>query len=700
MENKKSILLITTISMLILLTTAILFPRKPDEAENIQYLRAMEEIMDTQLGKLSPTALVDMSVFLDTAIPYLSFEHGEDPARIAIKQGYVKSIEKDSIRRNDALDILFKLTGVKVNKNADYLDVAKRLEIITDKDKSLHENNKLSASEACYLIVNAKKSWYNILENDVSKKEIDALKYFFTASDFTFSEDGRILWYNDEGGALNALNTQDGSFSVITKPEDPVLETYPAGPNEEVINIYDNNGILRAVQIEESLKPGYVVDKYILYRDSETSSWTRFVEFDLSTSRRYEIIGFSEDNTKLYVKTNIYDNYITIYEVDPQTEARQVVYRNKNADIVDSVIANSIGFVTTDIFHPETKKLLSTIYIDDKPRLVSLDEDFEKVMNNVREDFDENTFPVTVSFDLNYMVLMQKDCYNLGTYYLYNTKTRQFKVLSTPQIDPESIGITLPISFKASDGETIYGYLTLPKGKKPENLPLVVNVHSGYLSRFNWTPTVETIIAADNGYAVLSVNSRISVGYGNEYLDYAVKDLLLPQKDIYEAANWAINSGVANSKNISIMGHSYGGFSAFYQAGVYPQMYKAVISMMGIWDWNDLGNELAGEYELPVWYKRFAPTPGTEIATVLSPSTYVDRIKAPILIIYAGEDNIVYPSQNSRAIMELTANGNKPATLYLPEEGHVPTNTSNLDLIVNYLNEFFSEKVVRLEMKE
>lgn len=693
MENKKGLLTISTISMLILLTVALLFPRKPAEAENIQYLKAMEEISDTQLGKLSPTAQVDMSVFLDTAIPYLTFEHGEDASKVALKQGYVKSINKETLKRNDALDIIFKILNARLPKNADYIDIAKRLEIITDKDKSLHENNKLSASEACYLIVNAKKAWYNTLENDTGKKEIDALKYFLKPSDFVFSEDGRILWYNDEGGALNALNTQDGSFSVITKPEDPELEKFPAGPNMKVVNIYDNNNVLRAVQVEEYLKPGYIVDKYILYRENEAAEFKKVVEFDLSTNKRYEIIGFSEDNSKLYIKTNFYDNYITIYEVDPDTESRQVVYKNRNADVVDTVIAESIGIVTADIIHPVTKKLLSTIYIDDKPRLVTLDDEFERIMAKVREDFGNNTFPVTVSYDLTYMVLMHRDNKDLGTYYLYNTITRSSKLLASPQIDSESLGITLPVSFKASDGETIYGYLTLPKGKRPHNLPLLVNVHSGPSSRFGWTPSYETILASDVGYAVLSINSRISTGYGNEYIDFAVKDLLLPQKDIRDAVDWAIETGIADSKNVNIMGHSYGGFSALYQAGMYPNMYKSAISLMGVWDWTDLGNELSDGDELPAWYKRFAPVPGTELAIALSPSTYVDRMKMPVLIVYSGKDEVVYPSQNIRAILELTANGNTPKSLYLPEEGHVPGNMSSLEMIITQLSDFLRDNI-------
>ena len=33
----------------------------------------------------------------------------------------------------------------------------------------------------------------------------------------------------------------------------------------------------------------------------------------------------------------------------------------------------------------------------------------------------------------------------------------------------------------------------------------------------------------------------------------------------------------------------------------------------------------------------------TELARVLSPSSYVDALKAPILIVYSGSDDAVYP---------------------------------------------------------
>lgn len=700
MEKRQGILVFSSVIVLILMTAAILFPRKPDEAENIQYLTAMESIKDTQLGKLSPTATVDMSVFLSTAVPYLTFEHGQAPVTVALKQVYIDKLEKDSIRRNDALSVLFKMIGVNVKNKDQLFDKAQVLAIITDKDKSLHENNKLSASEACYLIVKAKEAFYNILANS-TRKEIDITKYFYKATDFTFSENGRILWYNDEGGALNAINTEDGSFSVITKPETPELEKYEPKTGEAVINIYDNNKVLRAVSVEASSKPGYVTDKYILYRTSETSPWVRFIEFDLSSSRQFEIIGFSEDNKKMYVKTNFYDNYITLYEIDPVTKSRQVVWKNKEADIVDSIIAKSIGFSVTDLFHPETGKLLSTIYINDKPRLICLDDTLKTIMEAVNEAMGENIFPIAISGDFKFLVLKHMDSFDLGTYYLYNTATKTSKLLATPGISEDAMGYTFPVSYTTSDDDIIYGYLTLPRGKKPENLPLIVNVHSGYTSRFSWTPTAETVLAVSEGYAVLSVNSRLSIGYGNEYIDSVTKDLLLPQKDIYEMTQWMIELGIAEKSNISIMGHSYGGYSALYQAAVHPELYNSAVSMMGIWDWNSLGHELAGNEPYPEWYLRFAPVPDSEMASFMSPSTYANKIKCPVLIIYSGQDEIVYPSQNITAIADLTLSGNKPETMYIPNGKHYITDRGVLSQILDQIKDFYNSKAAFLsEHKE
>ena len=57
-------------------------------------------------------------------------------------------------------------------------------------------------------------------------------------------------------------------------------------------------------------------------------------------------------------------------------------------------------------------------------------------------------------------------------------------------------------------GETINGYLTLPKGVAVRNLPVVVNPHGGPWLRDSWGYNPEVQFLANRGYAVLQMNFR------------------------------------------------------------------------------------------------------------------------------------------------------------------------------------------------
>ncbi len=105
----------------------------------------------------------------------------------------------------------------------------------------------------------------------------------------------------------------------------------------------------------------------------------------------------------------------------------------------------------------------------------------------------------------------------------------------------------------------------------------LINAHGGPELRFAWTPNPQAILAVDLGIAVLSVNFRFSLDYGTVYLDAGKNDTLLPQRDLHAAVLWAIEMGIADPSRIGIMGHSYGGYSAVYQAASYPDLYCVTI---------------------------------------------------------------------------------------------------------------------------
>ncbi|MFX8593396.1 hypothetical protein ABTM36_19860, partial [Acinetobacter baumannii] len=72
---------------------------------------------------------------------------------------------------------------------------------------------------------------------------------------------------------------------------------------------------------------------------------------------------------------------------------------------------------------------------------------------------------------------------NPGDYYLFDPKTMKADYLDSARewIDPDQMAERRPVQFKARDGQLIHGFLTLPRGVEPKNLPLVVHPHGGPL---------------------------------------------------------------------------------------------------------------------------------------------------------------------------------------------------------------------------
>ncbi|MDV7392330.1 S9 family peptidase, partial [Arthrospira platensis SPKY1] len=99
---------------------------------------------------------------------------------------------------------------------------------------------------------------------------------------------------------------------------------------------------------------------------------------------------------------------------------------------------------------------------------------------------------------------------SLGAYYFYDLKKDELTKIQevSPWIDENQMAEIKPIQYRSRDGLTIHGYLTLPKGVDPKNLPVVVNPHGGPWARDNWGFNPEVQFLANRGFAVLQMNFR------------------------------------------------------------------------------------------------------------------------------------------------------------------------------------------------
>jgi dipeptidyl aminopeptidase/acylaminoacyl peptidase len=317
-------------------------------------------------------------------------------------------------------------------------------------------------------------------------------------------------------------------------------------------------------------------------------------------------------------------------------------------------------------------------YVTERPEVKWIDGDFEKIQALVDASLEGTINMIqSVSTDERLMLVFAFSDRDPGTYYLYNREKGELTGLLKTRawIKPEEMGQTYPIKYAARDGLEIHGYLTVPPGCKPRDLPVVIMPHGGPWVRDVWgfNPLVQLL--ATRGYAVLQMNYRGSTGYGREFSREAEKEVgAAIQNDIEDATRWAIAKKIADPKRIAIVGGSYGGYSALYALGKSPGLYRCGISINGVTDWVKMFKQLDEEeykFAREHWVEQIGdPAKDEQRLQAISPVTFASEISAPVLIVQGTKDLIVPVSQAKRMVSALEGAGRTVQTLYLAGMGH------------------------------
>ncbi len=223
-----------------------------------------------------------------------------------------------------------------------------------------------------------------------------------------------------------------------------------------------------------------------------------------------------------------------------------------------------------------------------------------------------------------------------ASYAMVDLKNRTaFEIGSVYQaLKPADIAEVRTIRYKAKDGLEISGYLTLPKGRAAEKLPLVVLPHGGPESRdvpgFDWWSQA----LASLGYAVLQPNFRGSSGFGAAFTEAGYGEWgRKMQTDLSDGVQHLAAQGIVDPKRVCIVGASYGGYAALAGAAFESATYRCAASVAGPSDmrrmltWSKRRN---GHDALRYW-SRFmgADDPGDPVLTEISPAEHADRISDP-----------------------------------------------------------------------
>ncbi len=145
------------------------------------------------------------------------------------------------------------------------------------------------------------------------------------------------------------------------------------------------------------------------------------------------------------------------------------------------------------------------------------------------------------------------------------------------------------VDYRASDGLALRGVLTLPPGRRPKALALVVLPHGGPeerdYPRFDWWAQA----FASRGYAVFQPNFRGSSGYGVQFRNAGLGEWgRKMQTDISDGVADLAKKGIVDPKRACIVGGSYGGYAALAGVTVQQGLYRCAVSVAGVADLSDM----------------------------------------------------------------------------------------------------------------
>ncbi len=247
-----------------------------------------------------------------------------------------------------------------------------------------------------------------------------------------------------------------------------------------------------------------------------------------------------------------------------------------------------------------------------------------------------------------------------GVYYVFDRRTKELKTFLTvrDQLEGVKLAKVKPVSFRATDGTQIPGYLTLPPGMEAaRGIPAIVLPHGGPDARdewgFDWLPQYY----ASRGYAVLQPNFRGSSGYGDQWLkNNGFKSWRVAIGDVVDAGRWLVSEGIADPNKLSIVGWSYGGYAALQSAVVEPGLFKAVVAIAPVTDFQQHKEEWRNFDNFYLISNQIGEGPHIREG---SPAQNAEKIKVPVLMFHGTMDRNVSIMQSRTMDARLAKTGVK-----------------------------------------
>ena len=258
------------------------------------------------------------------------------------------------------------------------------------------------------------------------------------------------------------------------------------------------------------------------------------------------------------------------------------------------------------------------------------------------------------------------------------------------------------VSFRASDGVEAYGQLFRPVGG-PARKPAIVYVHGGgprqmllgWHNRWEYANDYgANQYLVSRGFIVLSVDYRLSVGYGQafQFPDNTGFRGASEYRDILAAGRYLQSRPDVDRNKIGIWGASLGGYLTALALGRNSDVFASGVDVHGVHDrlspinTTQMAHALVGDGITEADLRQ-----ALKVQFESSPIAAVPTWKSPVLLIHGDDDRVVEFRQSIDLKRRLEEKGVHVEELVLPDDVHDSLLWRNWIASISAMSRFFEK---------
>jgi dipeptidyl aminopeptidase/acylaminoacyl peptidase len=261
-------------------------------------------------------------------------------------------------------------------------------------------------------------------------------------------------------------------------------------------------------------------------------------------------------------------------------------------------------------------------------------------------------------------------------------------------LEPDALLDPELIHYESFDGRRIPAWIYRPASDS--TAPVVLAIHGGPQAQER--PLYNSLYQylLSRGIGVMATNIRGSTGYGKTYealihRDWGGGDF----KDLEHAVEWLRRQDWVDDDRLGVYGASYGGFATLTCLSRLPDVWAAAVDIVGP------SNLITFVRAVPPSWRRLTdawvgnPDTEADFLRERSPITYVDQVRAPLLVMQGAHDPRVVQAESDQMVERLRELGREVEYVVFEDEGHGFTKRANQSRSARLTVDWFEKYLAR-----